>query len=156
MGKDINIFKEQNEIWQIIKIILVAILWGIIIAFGVSILCGFRYDLVVSYSMYPTLTRGSMVMIEPTPYEDLKVGDIVNFDFASTTCTHRLVGFAEDGDLITQGDASTSQEKISESKYRGRIVYHNNFVGHIILFVKENIVMTVFIAMAVLLVYAFI
>ena len=156
MGKDINIFKEQNEIWTIVKILLVAVLWSILITFGVSILCGFRYDLVVSYSMYPLYTRGTMVMIEPTPYEDLKIGDVVNFDFASTTCTHRLVGFAEDGDLITQGDASTSQEKISKGKYRGRIVYHNNLVGHIVLFIRENLMITVIGAMIVLFVYAFI
>ena len=156
MGKDLNIFKQQNEVWQITKGILLSILWAILLTFFTSLLMGFRYDLVVSYSMYPTLTRGSMVVIEPTPYENLEVGDIVNFDFASTTCTHRLVDFAEDGDLITQGDAATSQEKISREKYRGRVVFHENFFGHIILYVKENLIITVVAAMIVLFVYAFI
>ena len=91
MGNKINVCKdkielrEQNEVWVITKMVLLAILWSVLITFGVSLLCGFRYDLVVSYSMYPVLTRGSLVVIEPTPYEELEIRDIVNFDFASTT-----------------------------------------------------------------------
>lgn len=153
MGKETLIYKDKNMAWEITKGILLSILWSILIVFAISLLCGYRYDLVVSYSMYPTLTRGSIVAIAPTPYEDLQVGDIVNFDFASTTCTHRLVGFAENGDLITQGDASTSQERISPSKYRGTIVFHENIIGQIILYVKENLIITVLAAMLGLVIY---
>ena len=159
MGNNINVCKdnielrEQNEVWLIIKKILLIILWSALITFGVSLLCGFRYDLVVSYSMYPVLTRGSLVVIEPTPYEELEVGDIVNFDFASTTCTHRLVDFAEDGDLITQGDASTSQEKIPRSKYRGTVVAYEHIIGKIILYIREHLVITVLASMLILLGY---
>ena len=151
---NINVFKERNETWIIVKTAIVSVLLGLVITFGVSLICGFRYDIVVSYSMYPTLTRGTMVVIEPTAYEDLEIGDIVNFDFASTTCTHRLVGFAEDGDLITQGDAATSQEKIPESKYRGRIVFYDNIVGPLILLIRENILLFGIVSIIILLVYA--
>ena len=153
MNNTTNVFKEQNEIWDITKRILVSIMLGIIITFGVSLVCGFRYDIVVTYSMYPTLTRGSMVVIEPTSYEDLKIGDIVNFKFGNTTCTHRLVDFAEGGELITQGDASTSREKISKEKYLGKVVYHENVVGNLIMLIRENTILAVLAAAIILFVY---
>ena len=153
MGKDINIFKEQNEIWIIIKTIIVSILLGLTITFGVSVVCGFRWDFVVSYSMYPTYTRGTLVMIEPTPYEDLKIGDVVNYDFASITCSHRLVGFDENGDMLTQGDAEDSPKIIDRSKYRGRITFHTNIFGQILWNIRNNVILFGFCAMIFLFIY---
>jgi len=56
-------------------------------------------------SMEPRLLVGTTVFIQQT--DNLSVGDIITFqqEDAAMPTTHALVGFADDGSLITKGDA---------------------------------------------------
>jgi signal peptidase I len=65
---------------------------------------------VVSPSMVPTLRIGDLVIAEPYPYSDIKVGDVIIYvppspdgGCSGLTIVHRVVAITSQG-LITQGD----------------------------------------------------
>ena len=66
---------------------------------------------IVSGSMAPTLEVGDMVVVRSLPFSSIGVGDVIVFarPIPGGTCgeeiiVHRVVGIANNGDLITQGD----------------------------------------------------
>ena len=101
--------------------------------------------------MEPTLHVFEMVILAPTDFEDVKIGDIVTFrgvEGGSMTFTHRVHGFTEDGQLITAGDANIDSNTgeinydnstVTPSRYIGKVVGSIYSVGLIIMFLKENI-----------------
>jgi signal peptidase I, archaeal type len=65
---------------------------------------------IVSGSMEPTLPVGSIVF--ETDAENLKPGDIITFQQANDDhpTTHTFIGYAEDGSLMTKGDANPTPD----------------------------------------------
>ena len=68
---------------------------------------------VLTSSMEPGLPPGTLLVVRPTPVEQVKVGDVVTYQIASgrpEVITHRVTGIesAADGDLrfVLQGDAN--------------------------------------------------
>jgi signal peptidase I len=94
---------------------------------------------VLTGSMSPTYDPGSVVVVRPTPTEDLRVGDAITFQERSgdpTVVTHRIVSvvFAGDGTrrFVTQGDANgaADAEPVREIQVRGKVWYSVPYVGH--------------------------
>lgn len=155
----INVFKEENEIWDIAKRILMSVFLAIVITFAFSLLAGFKFFIVQTGSMTPRLPIHSMVMTDHTEYEDLKIGDIITYrstNFESgITYTHRVVQFDTDGVVITKGDASPTLERIVKERYVGKVIFDSWPIGALITLIKENIFITVAIMMVLFLWYAF-
>ncbi len=68
---------------------------------------------VLTASMEPDIPSGSVVVVVPTPVDDIKLGDVISFTSTQPphpTLSHRVIGFgeAEDGARIfkTKGDAN--------------------------------------------------
>ena len=61
--------------------------------------------IVSSGSMEPVLPVGSMVIVTPCDYEDLKLGDIVTMDMNGITLTHRVAGKMDlEGNIVEPDD----------------------------------------------------
>ncbi len=64
-------------------------------------------------SMHPTVANGSLVLSVPADPDDLSAGDIVVYrsgGLPGLVC-HRIVGVAEDGGFLTQGDGTAKVDQ---------------------------------------------
>ena len=140
--------------------------FALIITVVLMLACGYKFMIVSSGSMEPTLPVGSLVIVTPCDYEDLNYRDIVTFTGESgINFTHRIVGKdnssnhqdpLEPGDAgyeegykwVTRGDyvgAKVDQSDLSMKKIVGKI-YENHcftFTGLIVRYVKSNYVMVI-------------
>ena len=83
--------------------------------FGYSILK------VVTGSMEPTIMTGEYIIVKDADPNTLKEGDIITFyakipQIRGLLCTHRIVGFNEDGSIMTKGDANNVEDDIAVQK----------------------------------------
>lgn len=81
-----NPFKKWG--YAIFKALVLAIIATAVI----MMVAGYKFMIVSSGSMEPTLPVGSLVIVTPCDYEDLKEGDIVTMDAGGINLTHRIVG----------------------------------------------------------------
>lgn len=80
-------------------------------------------------SMEPTLPVGTLVLVMPD--EDISVGDVITFyEDGGEITTHTFIGYAEDGTLMTKGDANLTPDRFSDpleqSDVIGRVVTHTS------------------------------
>jgi signal peptidase len=94
---------------------------------------------VLTESMEPTLPPGTLVVVRPTPIDDVHVGDVVTYQIASgepAVVTHRVtsVTSASDGTrrLRTQGDANAEPDArpVQAAQVRGVVWYSVPWVGY--------------------------
>lgn len=100
---------------------------------------------VLSDSMKPTFTKGSLIYVEPTTYQDLREGDIVSFQDA-TIITHRIIEKKEDTkSVITKGDANSfADSEISAHLILGKVKesLHVPLIGYVLFAMqKEEVVL---------------
>lgn len=154
-----NVFKKKYTPWYYIKMIVLFFLISVIVTVAVSLLLGYKYKLVATGSMEPTIKTHSMVLDSPTVFEDLKVGDVITFTGASgsstLTFTHRIIGFTEENSLITQGDnnANADRTHVTKDMYVGKVVFHNYFIGATVWYIKNNVLQVVIAVLVLFLEY---
>lgn len=152
----INAFKKENKVWSFIKSLIVSVVLGALITLGVSLCFGFRYKIVATGSMYPALVPPTLVVIAPCDYDDLKVGDIANWDSVGgkMTYTHRVVDFNDDGLAITKGDNNPSADgALSRERFNGKVIFKSDFAGKVINYLKANIFMVALVLIYLFLMY---
>lgn len=87
-----NPFKKWA--YEIFKALALALI-GVVV---IMLIAGYKFMIVSSGSMEPTLPVGSLVIVTPCDYEDLKEGDIVTFTSSDPESggglnfTHRIIG----------------------------------------------------------------
>ena len=94
---------------------------------------------VLTGSMVPTHRPGDIVIVQPTPVENLAIGDVVTFQPVSgdrRLTTHRIVNIATENNRITsvttRGDANNVDDlPILPEQINGRVVYAVPKVGHL-------------------------
>jgi signal peptidase len=81
---------------------------------------------VLTASMEPDIPPGSIVVVVPTPVDDIKLGDVISFTSRQPpypTLSHRVIGFGESDDgarvFKTKGDANLLPDPW-EVRYPGR------------------------------------
>jgi signal peptidase len=93
---------------------------------------------VLTRSMEPGLPPGTLLVVRPTPVDDLRVGDVITFQLESgkpTVVTHRIteVQLAEDDERLftTQGDANANAdpEPVMPVQVRGSLWYAIPYLG---------------------------
>ena len=94
-------------------------------------------------SMSPTMNYGTVGMTYHTPFQDLKVGDIIAFhdpNGTPITIVHRIVAIVscENGNrcLETKGDNSMTNPKkdpwnVTQTEYEGQVILIIPYVGYI-------------------------
>lgn len=101
---------------------------------------GWRSYVVLSGSMEPAITLGSLVIARPVELAQLQVGDVISFsrrEAPGVVITHRLVARVERGDqlqLVTKGDANNAADawNVSSGDRVERVQYHVPYAGYLV------------------------
>ncbi|MBW6451534.1 MAG: signal peptidase I [DPANN group archaeon] len=102
-----KILKEDSILNDLIWV-LTGILIALLIYYGMGLILTTTKPMVtvISESMYPTLTRGDMLILKGIDPSDIKVGDIIVYNYApkNKLIVHRIYNINEDGTFKTKGD----------------------------------------------------
>jgi signal peptidase len=97
-----------------------------------------RYEPVLTGSMEPAISVGSVVAIKPVDSDALRVGDVICFRFGdSMLVTHRIVNVTAEG-FLTKGDANEELDVgvVRKENVVGVVVFVIPWVGHLGAFVR--------------------
>lgn len=92
---------------------------------------------VLTSSMKPGLPPGTLIVVKPTPVDEIRVGDVVTFQLHSgepTLVTHRVIerSVSSNGDVafVTKGDNNDlPDDPIREIQIRGTLWYSFPWLG---------------------------
>lgn len=116
--------KAMKRVWNTIGSILVAIIVVLaMLLVGVRVV-GLRPLVVLSGSMEPTYSTGSLIYVKEVSPEEIQEGDPITFHMnaSETIATHRVVEVdLANGYFITKGDANGSAD--------GAPVYFSSLIG---------------------------
>lgn len=133
----------RGGVWRAISTGLVAGLLAVIVFVGLAAIVvpavsGSTPLTVMTSSMEPDLPPGTLIVVRPTPAEEIKPGDIVTYQLRSgepTLVTHRVIEqtISADGEYLftTQGDANPNPDPgpIREVQIRGTLWYALPWIG---------------------------
>lgn len=130
-----------RRIISIFENIVIALVALLLVAFIVLKATGFQFFVVMSGSMEPILPVGSVVLVQPTPYDDIQVGDDISFVVGEEriTVTHRVIEKDENSNtLTTKGVANNiSDDPIPASAVIGKVIFDIPLVGRLLYFLSS-------------------
>lgn len=142
--------KAANILSTLLIALLVIALAAVLIS---KLVFGVEMKAVLTGSMEPELSVGSLLIIKPAEYEEIKVGDDITFvrDKNLTLVTHRVIQKDDETQKITtQGIANNSPDNPTSFKnVVGKVVFHIPFVGYFVIWtstVKGKIICGIIIA----------
>ena len=100
----------MGAVIKILVTVLTTVLFAFCLVFVGLRAAGFSTFVVTGASMEPTIHKGSLVIDQPVTADKLRLGDVITYDHAEQTTTHRIVGVegTANGTLYsTKGDANT-------------------------------------------------
>ncbi|WP_309067971.1 signal peptidase I [Microbacterium sp.] len=119
--------------------VLVLVLGLGVLVIGVPAAVGGVPLTILTGSMRPSLPPGTLVIVKPTPAEEIAIGDVLTYQLESgkaALVTHRVIGRAADsasGELrfVTQGDANDTAdaEPVRPVQIRGTVWYAVPWIG---------------------------
>lgn len=126
--------------------------------FFVTVWGGIRPLTVMSGSMEPSIKTGSVAIIETnlTDFKDIEKGDIITFDIGGSFVTHRAVDITEGG-IVTKGDANNARDLwiVTDDNYYGKELFSVPYIGYLIVFIRQHIIVTIFAIIAICLLAKF-
>lgn len=140
--------KKVNIALKTIMYIALSIIFVVILTFAytsykydVPNIFGYKFLIIVSGSMEPTLNSGDVVVIKDT--KNIKVNDIVSFKFNGSIITHRVKEIITDKSeikIITKGDANNTidDKEMLLNDIEGKYVFKISKIGNAILFLKTR------------------
>lgn len=105
----------------------------------VPMVTGSQTYTVLTSSMAPKYAPGTFLVVKPTPFSDLRVGDIITYQIESGkpgVITHRItaVGATQSGEriLTTKGDNNSLEDAnpVQAAQVKGKLLYAVPYVGH--------------------------
>ncbi|MFJ6651592.1 signal peptidase I [Microbacterium sp. NPDC091313] len=118
--------------------VLVLVLAVAVLTIALPALTGARAFTVLTSSMEPHLPPGTLLIVRPTPAQDVRVGDVLTYQIASgrpDVVTHRVVARAANSDgtvsFTTRGDANPVDDPrpVQEVQVVGTLWYAVPLVG---------------------------
>ena len=95
---------------------------------------------VISGSMEPTISVGSIVYVKAQNFNELSEGDIIAFESGASVVTHRIISIDESQMLITtKGDANENEDftPVAYTNVLGKVIGHIPFIGMIAAWLSE-------------------
>lgn len=151
--------EKPNYILDWTYAIIKAFAMSLLITIVLMLCSGYKFMIVSSGSMEPTLPVGSMVIITPCDYEDLELNDIVTMNAGGVYLTHRVVGKMnmenkivepdspeyESAMWYTKGDNSDTIDGRLTKEVIGKVQPQHCFTwtGWLVNYVKANYVMII-------------
>ncbi|MEW1707874.1 signal peptidase I [Microbacterium sp. NPDC089190] len=119
-------------------ILLIAVSAFALLTVVVPTVLGAQTYTVLTGSMNPGMPPGSLIAVRPTPFDAVRVGDVVTYQIRSgepAVVTHRVVGTTSStsGDrlLITRGDANDLDDPpVQREQLRGTVVLALPLLGY--------------------------
>ena len=105
--------KKISIVKECVKDLIPNFVFSVIIVAVFAFAIGYRYYIVTSGSMRPSIEPGAVVLIKKVPFEDLKVGDTITFSYDGTSnVTHQIIAIKSEGFQL--GEEITYQFKGEE------------------------------------------
>jgi signal peptidase I len=140
-----NVFGLTHKLstgYKLFRLSIILILIGLM-TFTLGLL-PFVPIVIASNSMYPTIERGDIVVMRKTPFEEIKINDIIEYKLDRISVIHRVLEIRNTREgkvLITKGDnnASNDSEPVSAEQVHGVIVSNIPKAGYPTLWLREVI-----------------
>lgn len=144
MKKKINKFNVVKFLLNMVFVLLLAI--GVFVVVSIlPIKNNYKFLVVTSGSMEPTIKTGSIVFVQPA--KEYIIDDIVTFKALpdqsdSTSTTHRITKIDTDEDNVktftTKGDAnkSTDISPVYENQIVGKYRFSVLYIGYVLAYIK--------------------
>ncbi|SFO16885.1 sortase B [Pseudobutyrivibrio sp. JW11] len=103
-------------------------------------LLGLQTYNVISGSMEPSISVGSIVYVKNAEFDELAEGDVIAFESGASVVTHRITSIDSQSKLITtKGDANDTEDFVPVAYVNviGRVVAHVPFLGYIASWLSE-------------------
>ena len=78
---------------------------------GSNAVLGWRFVVVTSGSMEPTIRGGALLLAKETPFNRLAEGDVIVYESGGRLNTHRIIAL-EYGAAVTKGDAALLPDSV--------------------------------------------
>ncbi|MEN4011560.1 MAG: signal peptidase I [Chloroflexota bacterium] len=121
--------------WWWAAVVIVAAFWF------TSGLFGIRPFVVSGFSMKPAFVAGDLVLITPIEAQEVRMGDVIQFQRGGSFVVHRVIEIREqDGQrvFITQGDNNNVQdEPVPQSILRGKVAFYLPQIGWPVIGLKQ-------------------
>jgi len=146
----IKYLKFAKNIFYYLAIILLVLVCLVTAASLFEIPGGYRFFMVESGSMEPSIKRASIILIKGE--SDYKVGDVVTFNanpgqplkLSSAIVTHRILEIKDDPQkgrfIITKGDANKTPdpEPVKKEQIVGKVVFNFPYLGYPVRFARTQ------------------
>jgi len=130
--------KIANILSTLLIVVLIIALAAVLVS---KLVFGVEMKAVLTGSMEPELPVGSLLIISPAEYEDIKIGDDITFvrDKNLTLVTHRVIEKDDETQKITtQGIANNSADKpTSYGNVVGKVAFHIPFAGYFVIWTSD-------------------
>lgn len=139
----------MKKILIILKNAFCVLIAGLFLLIAVVTVCGAKGYSVASNSMNPKLSKGDVVFVRETPFEELQKGDIVTVEFKTGggTYTHRIVSIDyEKKEIFTAGDKTglVDHESAVAEQIKGKVWFSIPLLGYLsLLLTNMNYVATI-------------
>ena len=125
-----------RKVWNIVSIVLVAIVVLIAILLMGAKVIGLKTYSVISPSMKPAYNVGDLVYVKKVDPEEIKVGDAITFvlDEKLTVATHRVIEIdLETSHFRTQGDANDTPDAnpVHFKNLIGKVIFKIPLLGYV-------------------------
>lgn len=134
--------RSRESFWHFLSVslsasVLVLVLAVATVVIGLPAVVGGSAMTVLTQSMEPTLPPGTLVVIRPTPVDEIRVGDVITYQMRSgdpAVVSHRVISKTyADGELtfLTKGDnnGAPDPEPVQPLQIRGSIWYSLPLLG---------------------------
>ena len=129
-----------QKICNILSTILLIILAVIAAILIIPNIIGYKSMAVLSGSMEPEISVGSIVFVKEVSQTELKVGDVISYRLSGdTVVTHRIDSIDLDNKVyITKGDANEVVDNVPVAfeNILGRLSFHIPYMGYITIYIK--------------------
>lgn len=123
--------------------LLIVILLAVAGILIVPKLVGYQSLAVLSGSMEPEISVGSIVFIKEEDPSQLKKGDVITYRLSGDTrVTHRIVEIhKEDQTILTKGDANENMDgsPVPFQNVEGKVQFHVPYLGYISIYIKTPV-----------------
>lgn len=120
------------------------IIISVIVILLISGVCGYKIIAIGSGSMYPTYTRGDVVIYKNNNYEkDIEIGTIIAYEKNNVLITHRIVDIRKVNNnkvYITKGDNNDDVDEyiVLSTDIKGIVVYKISNLGYPTIWINEQ------------------
>lgn len=128
----------RNVCKKAVNAVIAVILILSVIICGAAVY-GIHAAVVISGSMEPEITTGSLCFTNCRDKDDIKKGDIIAYNLNDITVTHRVADITAEG-YVTKGDNNENEDilPVTDDQVIGKVFYSINNAGYIISFLRSR------------------